>query len=203
MDELVKGSQEQIRRNLLNSFGFIPQMNIQEEGTDESKLQKGVLSYQITSSPSFVISKSGKLIKEKLQSIKELANQKLLECQSKYQNLRSQISEEPLQETNDYDTIMNLRIQPIPKTYTWEQINPSSGDKDISYSSENYSIEPAMPLKKASVIGVADLMRQYNNEVYSYSSYKKDLAMINIMLENFQDNKNYDLSVEQATIFGF
>jgi len=195
MDPLVKSNQDQIRKNLLTSFGF---QNDKEEVDEGNKLEKGILSYQLTSSQTFSIQKSGKLIKEKLEGIKGIANQKLLETFSKVQTLRSQISEEPTQETSDYDSIMNLRIQPIPKTYSWEQISPNNqvgSDSDVNYSLKGDTSKVDTT--------IADLMRQYNDSVYSYSSYKKDIAMIDTMLNNFQDNKNYDLSVEQATIFGF
>lgn len=194
MDEFVKSKQDQIRKNLLNSFGFSG-----KEEIDEDKLEKGILSYQLTSSQTFTIQKSGKLIKEKLEVIKQMASQKLLESSSKLQVLRTQITEEPLQDAGDYDSIMNLRIQPIPKTYSWDQINPNNQVE--SDSNVNYSLKG--DTSKETSTTVADLMRQYNDAVYSYSSYKKDIAMIDTMLNNFSDSKNYDLSVEQATIFGF
>lgn len=201
MDKSVQSERQKFTENLLNSFGFSEK---EAQRSSQEELQKGVISYEITNSKTFCIPKSGKIIKEKLSEIKVIVQQKLSQEELRYQALRQSLEIEPDQTQEYYsDTLLGMRIGEVPKRYSWEVMDRYRGTSPDGDSASLVNSIEKSPTISTENPNVYRKMGEYNESVEKYRELKKDLVMTNTMLENFQDNKTYDLSVEQAAIFGF
>lgn len=174
--------------NLFTSFGF-------------KKLEKSHIEYTFGDSSDFKISKTGKEIKEKLNDMMIAEQQEIANYTNIIYNLKSRINENPEGDAQSEfyylldgfeDKVGVLPGQP----FTWKQCDCNrivSDDDAPSFSNDSSKKEESQ----------SDLMCQYNEALRKWIGCKREIAMLNTMLNNFVDNQSYNLSVKVATTLGF
>lgn len=185
-----------VSENILKMCGY---------SDSSSSLQKGMLWDVFDREPEkrgFVVTKRGKLIKEKLNGLLSKEEQDLASCYAQIVSLSSKIGQEPTVPAENRFSYevggFKEALGTLPNVYDFKLMvedSPTSACCDMGMDlscSDNSEKE-----------STKDLMYAYNDTVYRWITYKKDIAMINTMLSNFDDNKDYDLTVREATILGF
>lgn len=184
----ISNQRKGFQDNLLTSFGF-------------EKLEKSHIEYTFGDSPDFKISKTGKEIKEKLNDMMIAEQQEIANYTNMIYGLKSRISESPEGDAQSEfyylldgfeDKVGVLPGQP----FTWKQCDcnrPISNDGASSFSNESSKKEESQ----------SDLMYQYNEALRKWIGCKREIAMLDTMLNNLVDNKSYNLSVKVATTLGF
>lgn len=174
--------------NLFTSFGF-------------KKLEKSHIEYTFGDSSDFKISKTGKEIKEKLNDMMIAEQQEIANYTNIIYNLKSRIDENPEGDAQSEfyylldgfeDKVGVLPGQP----FTWKQCDCNHIIRDDGASS--FSDDSSKKEESQS-----DLMCQYNEALRKWIGCKREIAMLNTMLNNFVDNQSYNLSVKVATTLGF
>lgn len=183
----ISNKQKSFQDNLLTSFGF-------------DKIEKSHIEYTFGDSPDFKISKSGKEIKEKLKEMMTYEQQEITNYNSMIYGLKSRIKDNPEgdAQTEFYYLLDGFedKVGVLPgQPFTWKQCDcnrvVSDSGMENSVSSEEKEISQS------------EMMYQYNEALRKWIGCKREIAMLETMLNNLVDDKSYDLSVKVATTLGF
>jgi len=145
----------------------------------QEELQKSHINWNFGRNENLPIAKKGADIKEKLLKIKE---HELLECQSyqsKLEALKVSINSEPTECIDEYTT-EGLDITILPKVYAWSETY-SENEQDI----------------------LCKQKREYNEAARNYVKSQSEIILIDTMVNNLDDAKMYQLTVQQAAILKF
>lgn len=186
-----------VQGRLLNSFGFGTETNSIDE------IQKSHIIRDFDSQQQFTIDKPGKLIKEKLRKMLEDERTENSTYLTNLAIVRSQIDEDP---SGDAKRMYYYRIDGfedkiglIPgEPYSYEQFTGNSIDEKKS-SPQNVNIDTVQYKEDCSCKKKSD----YNKFLEGWIDSKVEIAMLETMINNLEDNKVYKLSVGQATMMGF
>ena len=163
-----------------------------EKGKDADQLEKGKIKDALYYSElKIVFSKTGKEIKEKLATIKAKENSKLIDIEAKLSNLEDKLTHQPTEKYSYEDA------DDTYKTFKWE----------MTYVSENASNNNVVKFNDTDSGTLSNdeckLNREWNDLVYSYRDVKGEIDSINLLEENLEDNKKYELTARQMLNFGF
>jgi len=170
----------------------------------EKFLEKGLLNE--FSFQNLTIKKTGKEIKEKLQQILIESEIEKNLIQTNIISLLSKISQLPTEKPDEW-LYSGLKIEDktqLPKLYSytliWGEIKTLSSNTDL-IANRNPLVTPEQKIDLTE--GEKLLAQQYNKNIEKYLSCLKEINYMKTFLHNLRDNDKYDLSIEQATIFGF
>ena len=147
---------------------------------------------------SLKLSKKGSLIKDKLNIVLEKEKQKLNTVETDLKvSLQNCDGCEPSVEADEWYTEgLEYKLTLIPKTFPWGEIY----DQKIEAPIGSLSIGEENKIKSTTL---GERKSKYNDLARKYLSIAKDIIQLNTMIANIEDNKNYDLTVKQASIIGF
>jgi len=162
---------ELIKSNIVGSYNN-PEKFIEKSNNIDAfnELIKGDISGNFSYRESISIVKKGKEIKEKLELLLALHL-------TEFTTLQQQISQIPIDlgvqpTASDTSDWYDVKVAFLPARYTWEVIDQANEDVRESY-------------------------RNYNRLVERIIDCQVEQKMINAMLKNLDDNKDYPLSVKQ------
>lgn len=163
-----------------------------KKGKDADQLEKGKIKDALYYSElKIVFSKTGKEIKEKLATIKAKENSKLIDIEAKLSNLEDKLTHQPTEKYSYEDA------DDTYKTFKWE----------MTYVSENASNNNVVKFNDTDSGTLSNdeckLNREWNDLVYSYRDVKGEIDSINLLEENLEENKKYELTARQMLNFGF
>ena len=163
-----------------------------EKGKEGDQLEKGKIKDTLYYSElKIVFSKTGKDIKEKLATIKAKENSKLIDIEAKLSNLEDKLTHKPTEKYSYEDS------DDTYKTFKWEMTY-------ISESASNNNVVKFNDTDSGTLSNdECKLNREWNDLVYSYRDVKGEIDSINLLEENLEDNKKYELTARQMLNFGF
>ena len=174
-----------ISRNILETCGFQNRDTLQKSHVEvfgDSQTQRG-----------FVISKKGNEIKAKLKLMLEKEVQESTVYYNKAMALVVKIGCEPTKSASEQFYYLvdgwEDKIGQIPNVYGWGPVVEQCCD-EISQS------EPRTDDLRC-------LKDEYDQCVRQWIETKREQAMLNTMINNLSDTKEYDLTVREAVILGF
>lgn len=161
---------------------------IEKGKTDE--LEKGriadALNYGETK---FTFFKKGSEIKEKLQRIKGIEQSKLIGIQAKISELEPKLAYKPT-ETNSYEPCCDEY-----KTFKWDMTYIDNDNRNVIQLSDTQQ----GTLTKEE----CENNRCWNDLIYSCREIQRELDAINLLEENLEDDKEFELTARQMLNFGF
>lgn len=177
-----------ISKNILESCGFQNRDALQKSHVEvfgDSQTQRG-----------FVISKKGSEIKTKLKLMLEKEVQESTIYYNKAMAIAAKIGCEPTKSAQEFYYYLvdgwEDKIGNIPNVYDYESVCEScNSDLSLSVPSEPKSGD------------IRQLKDEYNYSIRQWIETKREQAMLNTMINNLSDTKEYDLTVREAVILGF
>ena len=178
-----------ISRNILETCGFQNKDTLQKSHVEvfgDSQTQRG-----------FVISKKGSEIKAKLKLMLEKEVQESTVYYNKAMAIAVKIGCEPTKSAQEFYYYLidgwEEQIGQIPNVYDYDCLRDSecSSDAMLNVPSESKSED------------MGQLKSEYNHSVRQWIETKREQAMLNTMINNLSDTKEYDLTVREAVILGF
>jgi|GEM_PF-2317661 len=179
--ELDKEGKLQLKKASLSEFGACSQEDI----------IKSHIDWQFGGSPNTTINKKGFDIKEKLMNIKSKESAEIVQKQAELVALKAQIVDEPTEKIDEYITD-DIEVANMPLKYNWSECY-SECIKDSATALESPNL----------VQQVSELKRKYNLCAEKFVKCQVEVKMLDTMINNFEDEKIYNLTVKQATILGF
>lgn len=174
-----------ISRNILETCGFQNKDTLQKSHVEvfgDSQTQRG-----------FVISKKGSEIKAKLKLMLEKEVQESTVYYNKAMAIAAKIGCEPTKSAREYYYYLvdgwEEQIGNIPNVYGYDGC---CEDSSLDLSSSQPQSEDLRHLRS-----------EYDNCIRQWIETKREQAMLNTMINNLSDTKEYDLSVREAVILGF
>lgn len=169
--------------------------NILSGSISKDELVKSHIGWQFGNSENLKIAKKGSLIKERLIVIKEKEMNEANDYKSRAEALRVKLNCEPTEELGEW---INDGVETIkPKVFNWSETYCESSNK----VEDSISID-GNPVKSPEQ-EICDDKREHNRCVESYVRNMVEIKMIDTMINNLSDEKEYSLAVKQATILGF
>lgn len=162
-----------------------------EKGKDSDQLEKGKIEDALYyGDVKITFSKTGKQIKEKLAAIKNAENLKLEDLKKSLDDMEDTLCYKPTEKPyNEKDDIFY-------KTFKWDMTYPQD-------SCNNNVIQFNETQSGSLTVEDCDLNRKWNDCVYSYRDTKREIDAINLLEENLEDGKKYELNARQMLNFGF
>lgn len=180
----IKDKREGVITNIMNSFGC---------EIKKSHIVDFLDNYE--SKSVFTVNKSGKEIKEKIVPILEKERIRLSELQTKLTLFRDKIDCEPTEHFSNYRyNQWKEVVGEMPKLYSYETC------KEYSESSTN-STFPNEDTKEE--FPQSKLKCDYNDLVHCFSGAKVDIAILETLITNIDDQKQYTLPISDASKLGF
>jgi hypothetical protein len=150
------------------------------------------------------ISKTGKEIKEKLVNILREEEQEKNSHLMKITTLITQINSIPTEKPDSW-LYQGLPVDSdkLPKMYSYKVIYPQKSTdtiSELSLGARSSIVTPeATPLSPTD----QELAQKYNRCVEDYINCLREVSYITTFMNNLKDSDKYDLSIDQATAFGF
>jgi hypothetical protein len=181
----------------------MPKQEIEEESTTglekgredelgDNQLEKGKVRDALFYSEFKInFTKTGKDIKVKLAAIKAIEGAKVASIETALNEIKNEMTYQPTEVYSSEDDNYGY------KTFKWDMTY-----KDSSASGNNviqFNDTASGTLSQAE----CDLHRKWNDTVYQYRECKKELDAIELLEENIEDSKKYELSARQMLSFGF
>lgn len=174
-----------ISRNILETCGFQNRDTLQKSHVEvfgDSQTQRG-----------FVISKKGSEIKTKLKLMLEKEVQESTIYYNKAMAIAAKIGCEPTKSAREYYYYLvdgwEEQIGNIPNVYGY----------DGCCEDPSFDLPSSQPQSE----DLRHLKSEYDNCIRQWIETKREQAMLNTMINNLSDTKEYDLSVREAVILGF
>ena len=167
-------------------------INTLEKGRDSEALEKGKISDALYYGDlKITFSKTGKEIKEKLLGIKASENVKLTDIKRNLEAVEDLLSYKPTEkgyDCSDDDAYRTFKwdMTYIPETPSSNNVVQFSDTESGTLSKEN-----------------CELNRRWNDSVYAFREIKKEIDTIELLENNIEDNKKYELTARQMMNFGF
>ncbi len=139
-------------------------------------------------------SKKGSEIKDGLSSVSILLNNKKAECLDMMTAELAKINFKPDSPSTNYSEYHHL-LDCIPKTFSYDLI--SEGERYVSTERGIEEEATKMPTTEE-----RSEMREYNRYAHKYMEYCVNKLKIDTLRKNIQDNKSYNLTIEQLAILG-
>ena len=139
-----------------------------------------------------IFSKTGKEIKEKLSKIKTAETLKLADLKKSLDDtedlLHHKPTEKPYSDVPEEDNAY--------KTFKWDMtyMQESCNNNVVQFNETQSGTLSAED---------CELNRRWNDCVYSYREVKQEIDAINLLEENLEDGKKYELNARQMLNFGF
>lgn len=155
------------------------------EKAKDSEIEKGAISDTLYyGDKSLIFSKTGSDIKSQLGKVKEKETLNLADLKTKMNSILEKLPFAPTEKNSDCDI----------QSFKWE----------LTYSKDNSNSVSFNDMEQGTVTSEqSELCRQYNDMVWSYRECKKELDSINLLEQNLDDKKSYELSARQMLAFGF
>lgn len=186
---------DSIRKSQSISRIFAKVAYIPDGAVDE--MIKGGIASELRYNGQLLVEKSGKEIKEALQSYKESYEKQKNELMMELAELRGSIGVAPAQDLSNYsyDRLKERLGNVTLFCYSWEQRRQNECPQEGV---------PAAVVEQYKVNEVAcTQMNTYNDKLYKYADFCVELCYMDTLLNNLVDSKKYQLSVEQAALLGF
>ena len=151
----------------------------------DNEIEKGVISDTLYyGDKSLMFSKTGADIKVQLVKVKEKETMNLADLKSKMNSILEKLPFAPTEKNSDCEI----------QSFKWE----------LTYAKDNSNVVSFNDMEQGTVTSEqSELCRQYNDMVWSYRECKKELDSINLLEQNLDDKKSYELSARQMLAFGF
>lgn len=187
-DALNKGWE--VRKNILKSCGCN-----EVKGDTLEKGFNNIFGYSLREN--FSVPKKGKDIKERLKIILSKEEQRAASTYTEAVSLVSKIGSEPSDSEEGHYCLDGWEesIGNVPNFYSWEQQEEAYEKKS---SDSSLVVENTDPKDD-----ICRLMKEYNGLLRKWLNCKKSIAMLTTMISNLEDNKSYNLTIEEATKLGF
>lgn len=181
---------------VVNKNGSMTRYYVREKSADE--IQKGIDS--VIYNQTFKSKKKGKDIKEKVATLRAQIADKVQDTNDKIDELEDKIEAKPTEPMSNWYTEGLPENIKIPKLYhystTYFNSNAESGGSV-------YSEESKTTANVATSVEDAKMRCEYNELVYCIARCMKDLRRIDVFVESLEDNKEYELSVDDLISLGF
>lgn len=158
-----------------------------EKGKESKELNKGRIHDTLHYSDlNIKFTKTGKEIKSKLSDVKKAEDANCLDLRAKMNTILEKIPFDPTEGHNGDCGV---------KTFPWDMTY--DGEKTLGSVSYNDTESGTLSSEQTK------LCRGYNDLAYSYRESKRELDAINLLEENLDDNKKFELTAGQMLMFGF
>ena len=189
-DAIEKAKQN---RGLFEAFGY-------SDGKSADQLEKSHIENIFENDAptrGFTIDKSGKEVKERLQKMLTDEQQVCTMLQVSWTEMLSRFEEKPTVPPIKACYYMvdgwEDKLGDLPLMFPWEELCCEGPVDSTSYMESTPAEEQEICKKK----------REYNDLVEKYIGCKKEIALLETMIDNFSDDKVYKLTVREATMLGW
>ena len=172
-------------------------------GVVDEDLEKAHLINTFERGDNIKIKKKGSEVKEKLTDIRKEEEKESQDYFSKVLGYRSKISQPPTEDAPEW-YLQNLKMpkEKVPKIYSYQVMYPSDSD---TIQTETSGRSPLVAPESVKILSQEEAVyaEKYNECLRKYFGCLKEVSYIDTFLNNLEENKTYDLSMEQANAFGF
>ena len=189
-DAIEKAKQN---RGLFEAFGY-------SDGKSADQLEKSHIENIFENDAparGFTIDKSGKEVKERLQKMLADEQQTCTMLQVSWTEMFAKFEEKPSVPPIKCCYYMvdgwEDKLGDLPLMFPWEE----------TYCNEAVVSESYMDTTPTEKEDVCKQRREYNDLVEKYIGCKKEIALLETMIDNFSDDKVYKLTVKEATMLGW
>lgn len=181
-----------VARGLFESFGYSDKKDTLEKSHVEDIFERDAPSR------GFTIDKNGKEIKERLQKMLADEQQTCTMLQVTWTEMLSKFEDKPTQPAIKELYYMvdgwEDKLGDLPLMFPW----------DKTYcNAESPSIDGYMESTPSAEAELCKQRREYNDIVQRYIGCKKEIALLQTMIDNFSDEKIYKLTVKEAAMLGW
>ena len=178
-------------RGLFETFGYTDEKS---ESLQKSHIEE--IFDRDAPSRGFTIDKNGKEIKERLQKMLQEEQQTCTMLQVNWTEMFSKFEEKPTQPAIKELYYMvdgwEDKLGDLPLMFPW----------DKTYC-KSESVEGYMESTPSAEEELCKQRRDYNDLVQRYIGCKKEIALLETMIDNFSDEKIYKLTVKEAAMLGW
>ena len=195
---ILKGEMVEMPNGELKEVFFLPitetfQKAKSEE--DENTLEKGAVRDSMFYGDSFLkFTKKGSEIKEKVTALKSKIEAKVATLKSEIADMQDKLNYQPKEKCyHDSSSACceDYKVFPWEMTYCETKSGHIGSVKIDDYNSGTISKEDC------------DLHRKWNDAVYKYVNEQSEIEAIEMLIENLEDDKNFELTGRQMVTFGF
>lgn len=190
-----------IRNQPLNLSGFsnLPKEKKVEKGEDGDELKKGHFSEIFGYSSDVKVEKKGKDIKQALEALVPKERGQKEEYYDKMKSELEACEHQPTEEPSNYmfDGLKH-KLDVVPKMFSYDMIRKYN-DAQESGVSGAMTVEEEVPEGHEG----DNHYEEYNEYAREYIKQCVDLVKMNTMIDNINESKKYELTVQQAAMLGF
>lgn len=178
-------------RGLFETFGYSDQVSELQKSHIEEIFDKDAPSR------GFTIDKNGKEIKERLQKMLAEEQQTCTMLQVQWTEMLAKFEEKPtvppIKELYYMVDGWEDQLGDLPLMFPWDKI----------YCNEAAPVDGYMETTPSTEAELCKQRREYNDLVQRYIGCKKEIALLETMIDNFSDEKIYKLTVKEAAMLGW
>ena len=211
MDKFVKEKQDTVRNNILH-FGTDAQWV--HENADV--LRKSHIVEEFGNDKNLTIAVQGYIVKEGLKNLKTELESKVSNLENKLSVLSEDLGNGDVKFVDDYEassTEVDDIVKTLPNTFSYRYIENAKreffGSPKVQDNVEQwaYDIVPSQQTTEESLACKEWDEKEkkfycFNNAVRDLYATKKDLSVVNTMIDGFKDTKLYNLTVRQCNMLG-
>lgn len=182
-----------VNRGLFEAFGYTD--NKSNDEIKKSHIEE-LFEHHDAAERGFTIDKTGAEIKPRLQKMLADEQSVCTMLQTKWTTMLGQFEQQPMVPAIKARYYMvdgwEDKLGDLPAMFGWDNLNCDSCESD-NYMETTPNAEQCLCKQR----------REYNEVVEKYIGCKREIALLETMLDNFQDDKIYKLTVKEAAMLGW